>query len=46
MFTIDTAELVPYDYYVDIKTEFGREKRIFKSRLHFKVVDNVTEIKR
>ncbi len=46
VFTIDTAELVPYDYYVDIKTEFGREKRIFKSRLHFKVVDNVTEIKR
>jgi hypothetical protein len=45
-FFIDTGELVPYDYYVDIKTEIGREKRIFKNKLHFKVVDNVTEIKR
>lgn len=45
-FFIDTGELVPYDYYVDIKTEIGRETRIFKNKLHFKVVDNVTEIKR
>lgn len=46
MFTIDTSELVPYDYYVDIKVELGRETRIFKNRLHFRVVNNVTEINR
>lgn len=45
-FSIDTSELIPYDYYVDIKLETGRETRIFKNRLHFKVVDNVTEIRR
>lgn len=46
MFMINTAELVPYDYYVDIKVELGRETRIYKNKLHFRVVDNVTEIKR
>lgn len=45
-FFINTAEMVPYDYYVDIMTEVGREKRIFKNKLHFKVIDNATEIKR
>lgn len=46
MFSINTAELVPYDYYVDIKVELGRETRIYKNKLHFKVISNVTEIKR
>ena len=45
-FTINTRELVPYDYYVDIKVELGREVRIYKNKLHFKVIDNVTEISR
>lgn len=46
IFSIDTTELVPFDYFVDIKVELGRETRIFKNKLHFKVLDNVTEIKR
>lgn len=45
-FSINTAEFVPYDYYVDIKVELGRETRIFKNRLHFKIVSNVTELKK
>lgn len=45
MFSINTAELVPYDYYVDIKLELGRETRIYKNKLHFKVVSNVSELK-
>ena len=45
IFSINTAELVPYDYYVDIKVELGRETRIYKNKLHFKVVSNVSELK-
>lgn len=45
-FTIDTKELVPQDYYIDLKVEKDRQTLMFKNQLHFRVVDNVTEIKR
>ena len=45
-FTINTNELLPQDYYVDIKAEIGSQTVIYKNKLHFKVVDNVTNIKK
>lgn len=45
-FILNTNELLPQDYYVDIKVHQGRETIIFKNKLHFRVVDNITEIKR
>lgn len=45
-FLINTAELVPGEYHIDIKGKFGMETRIFKDKLVFTVVDNITEIKK
>lgn len=44
-FTINSNELIPQDYYVDIKAVIGRQTLIFKNKLHFKIVDNITDLK-
>lgn len=46
LFYLDTTELLPQDYYIDIKTISGRQTLIHKNCLHFRVVDNATEMKR
>ena len=38
-FKIDTRTLVPQEYVIDIKAELGRETRIFKRRLKFKIMN-------
>lgn len=42
-FLIHTMDLIPNEYYVDIKINSGREVMIFKNVLRFKIVNNVTE---
>jgi len=46
MFTIKTSELLPQDYYIDIKAVIGRQTLVFKNQLHFKIISNVTELKK
>ena len=46
MFSIDTGELLPQDYYVDIKAKLGRQVLMYKDVLHFTVVNNVTDLKK
>lgn len=43
LFKIHTGELVPNEYYVDIKAVTATETRIFKKELVFRVVGNSTE---
>lgn len=45
-FLINTAELLPAKYYVDIKAVNKGEIRIFKDALHFNIVSNETNLKR
>ena len=45
-FMINTSELIPQSYYVDIKANIGRQVLMFKNVLHFTVVDNVSELKK
>lgn len=42
-FIINTGDLIPNDYYVDIRVRYGRETRYYKKVLRFRVVSNVTE---
>ena len=42
-FVVDTNEMVPGDYFVDIKVKLGLETKIYKEALRFTVVSNVTE---
>jgi hypothetical protein len=42
MFVIDTNELIPNDYHIDIRTKKGRNVKVFENILEFKVVSNVT----
>ena len=42
-FIINTEDLIPNDYYVDIRVFNGRETRYYKKVLRFRVVSNVTE---
>lgn len=42
-FLIYTADLVPHEYFVDIKVNLGREIKYFKKVLRFTVVSDVTE---
>ena len=42
-FIINTEDLIPNDYYVDIRVKSGRETRYYKKVLRFRVVSNVTE---
>ena len=41
-FVINTWDLIPNDYYVDIRVHNGRETRYYKKVLRFRVVSNVT----
>lgn len=41
-FIINTADLIPNKYYVDIKVLQGKETLFYKDSLHFTVVSNVT----
>ena len=41
-FIINTEDLIPNDYYVDIRTMRGRETRYYKKVLRFRVVSNIT----
>ena len=45
MFILNTEELLPQCYYVDIKCAVGRQTLIYKDVLHFKIVDNITYLK-
>ena len=42
-FMIYAEDLIPNDYYVDIKVRRGRETRYYKEALRFRVVSDVTE---
>ena len=41
-FIVDTNELIPNTYYIDIKTKHGRSVKIFDNVLEFTIVSNVT----
>lgn len=41
-FIIYTDELIPNKYFIDIKVKLGRETKIYKEALRFKIVNNVT----
>lgn len=41
-FTINTEDLIPNDYFVDIRVRNSRETRYYKKVLRFRVVSNVT----
>ena len=41
-FIINTGDLIPNDYYVDIRVMTGRETRYYKKVLRFRVVSDVT----
>lgn len=42
-FVVDTNEMVPGDYFVDVKLSSGLDTRIFKNILRFTVASNITE---
>lgn len=42
-FIVNTSDLIPNEYYVDIRTSIGREMKHYKNVLRFTVVSNVTE---
>lgn len=42
-FLIYTEDLIPHEYFVDIRVRMGREIKFYKKILRFRVVDNVTE---
>lgn len=42
-FLIHTEDLIPNNYYVDIRTKLGRELLTYKDVLRFKIVSDVTE---
>lgn len=41
-FIINTEDLIPNDYYVDIRVRNGRDTRYYKKVLRFRVVSNIT----
>ena len=41
-FVINTEDLIPNDYYIDIKVNSGRETRYYKKVVRFRIVSNVT----
>lgn len=45
-FLLNTSELVPGTYYIDIRIKTLYQTRVFKNVLHFDKVSNVTRIKR
>lgn len=42
-FIVYTEDMIPNDYYVDIKVKSGRELKYFKDILRFRIVSDVTE---
>lgn len=42
-FLIFTEDLVPNDYFVDVRIKHGRETRYYKKALRFRIVSDVTE---
>ena len=46
VFTIKSAELMPYEYHVDIKAKIGETVRVFKNKLIFTVIDNASSLKK
>ena len=42
-FNIFAMDLIPNEYFIDIKIPNGREKKIYKNVLRFNVVSNITE---
>ena len=42
-FMLYTEDLIPNQYYVDIKVSVGRETKLYKQSLRFKIISNVTE---
>ena len=42
-FILYTEDLIPNEYFVDIKARTGRETKFYKKALRFKVVSNVSE---
>lgn len=42
-FMIYTEDLIPNQYYVDIKVNLGRETKFYKKALRFKIVNDVTD---
>ena len=42
-FIVNTEDLIPNDYFVDVRVVYGRETRYYKKALRFRVVSNVTE---
>lgn len=45
-FVVDTNEMVPGDYFVDVKISSGLDTRVFKNILRFTVASNITEFYR
>ena len=43
IYVIYAEDLIPNDYFVDIKVKRGREVRYYKEALRFRVVSDVTE---
>ena len=43
-FKIKSAELMPGQYHVDIRAKVGTDLRVFKDKLKFTIVDNITNI--
>ena len=43
-FKIKSAELIPGQYHVDIRAKVSQDLRVFKDKLKFTVVDNITNI--
>lgn len=42
-FTIYTEDLIPNEYYIDIKVNTGRETKLFKKITNFTIISDVTE---
>lgn len=42
-FNIYTMDLIPNEYFIDIKVTNGQEKNIFKNVLRFNIISNITE---
>ncbi len=42
-FVVDSTEMVPGDYFVDIKIKTGFDTKVYKNVLRFSIVSNVTE---
>lgn len=42
-FVLYTEDLIPNQYYVDVRVQMGRETKYYKEALRFQIVDNITE---